>query len=314
MSAPTNPRSLPDGFRLETSARARFAVRRDFEAALLAVGFGPESDGELRVSALSGRKPLYELDTPQQGKLLVRRFSHGGLLRFATGRRFLDSERPFEEIRLASHLEAAGIRTPEIVAARARRAAIAGFELDLVTRRVEDTIDLGWMLGMARRGEIDAACLRLVCAAVGVLVAKLHAIGFLHADLTPNNLLVHRSVLEGADPVLWVLDLDRARIVARPTDEERRANLRRLFRFVARREERDGRVLEATDYARFFLGYDPTGLAWKDDWRAIEREHADARFAHKIGWALESIFGRGRDARERVHSTKSSTSSMRMRG
>src|SRR5207237_5393568 len=127
---------------------------------------------------------------------------------------------------------------------------------------------------------------------------------------TPNNLLVNRSALAGAEPRLLVLDLDRARIVEASgspggpgatgaiDDRARRANLQRLHRFVARRERRDGRALSRADIARFFLGYDPGGTRWKDDWRAIERSHARTAPLHRAGWALEALLGKGRDARD----------------
>jgi tRNA A-37 threonylcarbamoyl transferase component Bud32 len=288
--------SLGPQFRTEERARAWYAVRIDAEAALANAGFGPESDGTLRQSKLVGRKPLWEIET-SAGTFLVRRFSHGGLLRFATGRRFLDASRPFEEIRSAQHLERAGIATPRIVAARARGSAWSGYELDLVTQRVEGSVDLGDVLARARRGEVRRGRIGLLAAALGILVRKLHACGFLHADLTPNNVLVNESALGDADPALVLIDLDRARIVASPSDAERRDNLRRLYRFVARREERDGRSVSRTDFARFFEGYDPGGTQWKSDWRAIESAHARASFAHKIGWALETSIHRAGDAR-----------------
>lgn len=295
-------------FRVDERRDTWFAVRREHDAALAATGYGPTSDGELRVSSLSGRKPLHELVVRSGDRLetwIVRRFSHGGLLRFVTGRRFADPTRPFREIVAAAHLERAGVATPRIVAARARRASVVGWELDLVTRRVDDAVDLGWVLGGVRRGEIDRACLPVLCAALGLVVRRMHDVGFLHADLTPNNVLVNRAALDtrsdaGAEPRLVVLDLDRARYVVAATDEDRRDNLRRLYRFVARREERDGRVLGRDDYARFFKAYDPSGRTWKDDWRAVERAHARAGAFHGVGWALESAFGKGRDVRERT--------------
>lgn len=304
----------PD-FRCETGARGWFAVRRADEDDLRSTGFGAEADGELRVSSLSGRKPLHELAT-RRGTLLVRRYSHGGLLRFATGRRFADPTRPFREIVLAAHLERAGIATARIVAARARAAGAFGYELDLVMHRVEDAVDLGWVLGGLRRGEVDPDLAPLVCALVGTCVRRLHAAGFLHADLTPNNLLVRRTDLErlrglrratrrggtaaveGGLPELVVVDLDRARLVPRPSDDERRTNLRRLFRFVERREARDGRALRARDYGWFFRAYDPSGLQWKADWRAIAGAHARAQAFHGLGWSLERLLGRGPDPRE----------------
>lgn len=275
-----------------------YAVRHDVEAAFQEAGFGPESDGTLRTSELVGRKPLFELET-SRGTFIVRRFSHGGLWRFATGRRFRDPSRPFREILASQHLARAGIATAEIAAGRARRVGIAGWELDIVTRRVENTLDLGDLLGRARRGEARRANIGLCCAALGILVQRLHAVGFLHADLTPNNVLVNASVLDGAEPELTVLDLDRARIVPRASDRDRRDNLRRLYRFVARREERDGRALSRTDYARFFKGYDQGGTTWKADWRAVLGAHAQNSAFHRIGWFFEESLGKKRDVRER---------------
>jgi hypothetical protein len=168
----------------------------------------------LRTSELVGRKPLYEIQTGSQ-RFVVRRFTHGGLWRFATGRRFRDPTRPFREIVSARHLADHGVNTVEIVAARARRPGALLYELDLVTRRVDGAIDLGELLGRARRGEVTRAAIAASAVALGILVKRMHACGFFHADLTPNNVLVNESVLSGADPKLVVLDLDRARILGR---------------------------------------------------------------------------------------------------
>lgn len=299
--------ALGPSFRVERRRRALWAVRRDVEATLQRAGFGPESDGTLRASDLTGRKPLLEIGAGAE-RFVVRRFTHGGLWRFATGRRFRDPMRPFREIVLARHLEASGVKTVEIVAARARRVGVFGWELDLVSRRVEGTLDLGDLLGRARRGELGHAVIAVCAAALGLLVQRMHACGFLHADLTPNNVLVNATVLDGADPTLVVLDLDRARTLETLDDRERRANLQRLYRFVARREERDGRALSRTDYARFFKGYDTGGERWKTDWRAIEAAHGRARIGHAIGWRLETWFGKDRDVRERQSSSVKSAS------
>lgn len=290
---------LGDRFRTEALPHVWWAVLRSAEVSLARTGFGPEGDGALHVSGLVGRSPLFEL-ADGHTRYVVRRFSHGGLWRFATGRRFQDPTRPFREILAARHLADQGVQTPRIVAARARRSAGFAWHLDLVTERIEGTLDLGELLGRARRGEVSTAVVSLLAAALGVLVRRLHGCGFLHADLTPNNVLANADVLTGAEPVLWILDLDRARIVAEPSDEDRRRNLRRLLRFVARREERDGRGLRRTDFARFLKGYDPSGATWKGDWRAISREHERSLAGHRLGWRLEEWFGKRRDVRERT--------------
>ena len=122
----------------------------------------------------------------------------------------------------------------------------------------------------------------------------------MHADLQPNNVLVNSDALEGATPVLWVLDLDRSYFVDHLPDGDRRANLRRLYRHVARREEQHGRALRRQDYVRFLRGYDPDGSHWKEDWRVITSRHVLGQSLHRTGWLLERVFG-GRRPDPRSH-------------
>ncbi|MBL8857696.1 MAG: hypothetical protein JNL28_04205 [Planctomycetes bacterium] len=295
-------------FRVERGERVWWAVRAECAADLAEAGFGAGGDGELHASALVGRKPLFELRTPTSA-YVVRRFSHGGLWRFATGRRFKDPSRPFREVCAAMHLERHGIATAEIAAARARRVGGPFWELDLVTRRIDDALDLGDLLGRARRLEVAPRVVSECARTLGQLVRRLHACGFFHADLTPNNVLVNASVLGSARAALTLLDLDRARVLSNWSDADRRANLRRLYRFIERREERDGRALRRTDYVRFFTSYTPEREAWKADWRAVARDHARADGWHRLGWLLERAFGKRRDVRERSAQASSSSSS-----
>jgi hypothetical protein len=288
---------LPSAYAFQHSARAYLATRRDAAQELARSGYGLDADGNASISARAGRKPLLELSTTG-GVLLVRRFSHGGLLRFLTGSRFADPKRPIRELCLSALLRERGVRTPEVVAARAQRAAGFGWRLDLVTRCVPDTIDLGRLLGMARRGELNRITLRRVVRAAGAFVRSLHDQGCLHADLTPNNMLVEHTSLTHGDPVLWIVDLEGARIAAPLGDLERRRNLGRLMRFVARREERHGHLLTRADFARFMRGYDPQGRSWKDDWLAIQRDHTRNSAWHRVGWFFESLWRQEPDRRE----------------
>ena len=87
------------------------ALHTDVARELHAAGYGPEHDGDLRQSDLEGRRPLYFLGGAE-ANLVLRRFSHGGLLRWLTGARYLDPERPFRELMLVDSLLRAGVRTP----------------------------------------------------------------------------------------------------------------------------------------------------------------------------------------------------------
>jgi tRNA A-37 threonylcarbamoyl transferase component Bud32 len=181
-----------------------------------------------------------------------------------------------------------------VVAARAVAHPVFGWRLELVTRRVEDALDLGQVLTLLLTGELARAPRAALCEAFGDLVRRLHLHGFLHADLQPANVLVQRQALEGARPVLTVLDLDRSAFHAELSGPARRANLRRLYRHVERRTRRAGRQPARTDVARFMRGYDPERARWKDDWRAVAGGHALGLVWHRVGWALERLFSRTR--------------------
>ena len=292
--------ALPAGYRVERGRRGVWAVLEGVRDAFAAQGFGPDADGGLESSELYGRQPLGQLRVGDE-RFVVRRFRHGGLLRWLTGERFFDPERPFRELILACELRARGVRTPEVVAARARPMAGGGYQLDLATRRVEDARDLGQLLAAARAGERTRRQLAPVLVEAGRLVRSLHDLGLAHADLNARNFLVERESLERGQPRLWILDLDRSELREHLGDSERRRNLRRLFRFVERREEQDGRVLTRSDYARFFRGYGADDERWKDDWRAIAAAHARHGRAHGAGWALERNFARSAGAELPAH-------------
>ena len=279
---------LPDGYLVEEGARGVLALHVDVAPLLHERGYGVDSDGEFTESALAGRAPLRELRAGTV-RLLQRRFTHGGLMRWLTRRRFLDAERPFRELILSDSLLRTGIRTPRVVAARARSAGV-GWELEVVTRCVEGTVDLAQVLARGRAGGLALSVRRRLLVALGELVARLHASGCRHADLQPANVLVNEDALQGAPVELWILDLDRSTLAAPLGDEMRRANLARLYRHVARRERELGPALRRTDRMRFFRGYDPGGRTWKADWRAVSAIHARGLRWHRLGWALERGF------------------------
>jgi 3-deoxy-D-manno-octulosonic acid kinase len=284
---------LPGGYTLVERADERLALASHCSDELARAGYAFGQDPPLRESALSGRKPLFEFDVAS-GRLVVRRFSHGGLLRVFTGSRFQDPERPFEELRVANELVRRGIRTPEIVAARARRARAGGWRLEIVTRRVEHALDLELVLERARSAAIEPRRLRSIVRATGSFVRALHAAGQWHADLTTKNMLLEEAALAGGTPCLWILDLDRARIEAPLTEARRLENLQRLLRFVLRREELGRRALRRSDFARFLVAYEPERTRRRALWRTLLREHARRGAWHRLGWSLERHFG-GRD-------------------
>jgi tRNA A-37 threonylcarbamoyl transferase component Bud32 len=283
---------LPPGYFVEEAPGGVLAISIDYARGLHGLGFGPEEDGKLEGSDLHGRKPLFQFDLGDE-RLVLRRYNHGGLLRWATGARFLDPERPFRELILGDALRRSGISTPQVVAARSRPAFGGGWYLDLVTRRIEDSSDFGAVIDALSKGELSDAIRARAITSLGDLLRKLHSFGLLHADLQPRNLMVLNSALKQGNQEeikIWVIDLDQSAFVESLSDSERRRNLRRLFRAIDRRDRSGGHFLRNTDYARFFRAYDPDGGRWKDDWRRIVSEHVRRGPFHWFGQLFEKTF------------------------
>ncbi len=286
--------TLPEGYELVRGRRGVLAVERGAHAALLASGFGPDGGERLAASDLAGRAALGSIEAGGE-RWLVRRFHHGGILRALGEHLFLAPARPFHELASASALRASGFATPRVIAARALRSPWLGWRLALVSVRVEGGIDGAEVLEQWRRGTLDVLARRRFLATSGALVGRLHAAGFLHADLHPRNLLFERDLGSA-----WILDLDRGRF-ARPLGARaRRDNLRRLYRAVRRREGRGRAFLTRGDYLRFLRAYlASVGSGdWRADWRAIERRDRRRAPLHRLGWLLERLLGAGPEARD----------------
>jgi len=288
--------SLPEGTVVVRGRRGWLACEAGARARLLEAGFGPEGGEALPASDLAGRRPLGAIQAGDE-RWIVRRFHHGGLLRWLGERLFLTPARPFHELRLASALQARGLPTPRVVAARALRGAPFGWRLALVSVRVEGARDGAEILERLRQGALGAAERRRFLEAAGALVGRLHAAGFLHADLHPRNLLAGPGLER-----LWVLDLDRGRFAPEMGERERRDNLRRLYRAVRRREARGRRFLARTDYLRFLRSYarargaEPREV--RADWRAILVRDRRRAPLHRLGWWLEGLLGSGPEVRD----------------
>jgi len=278
MSADVVP-ELPSSFSLERGARGALAVRRSAAAELSESGFTLTSDGHGRTAELKGRRAVVLLGPPGR-ELVVRHFTHGGLLRLLTLARFADPRRPFAELVMSERLSAAGVRTPEVVAARARRASAFGWELALVTRRVALARDGGELLASAARDELPPRERSSAAAAAGALVARLHALGFLHADLHPKNMLF------ASDGSPWLLDLDRSRFESTLDCAARARNLARLHRYVERRRARGEFLLSRTDRARFLCAYEPDRERRRAVLAAVAREFERTLRWHQLGWRL----------------------------
>ena len=278
---------IPAHYELELRPGVACARHRDWLQLLGDLGYGADSEPNAQVSQLAGRRPLQEIVTPR-GTLLLRRFTHGGLLRTFTGSRFRDPARPFHELALAHELGRRGLGTPCVLGARARAVPGGGWRLDLLSLRVDGARDLESLLVARRSGGGRAADWHGLLRAAGEFVRRLHDAGLYHADLTTKNLLISSG--DARPPAFHVLDLDRSLLRTALGPEDRQRNLQRLLRFVWRRDAAGPRALSSTDYLAFLAGYESEPGKRRDLARAIHARHQRSLCWHRFGWGLERLF------------------------
>lgn len=164
---------------------------------------------------LGGRGQALLIDTPT-GDLVLRQFRRGGLVAGLLDDRYVwcgrDRSRSFREFRLLKSLHERGLPVPRPVAASVERLGLY-YRAGLLTRLIPN----------ARELAVLAADLSInQWQQLGDTLNDFFAAGLRHPDLNARNLLMD------CDGRWFLLDLDRARLVAGRTDG--RAMRRRLAR------------------------------------------------------------------------------------
>jgi len=194
-------------------------------------------------TAFTGRGEAYGV-TLGAVRAVVRHARRGGFLGPLLGDRYLGTPRFFRELDWSRRLADAGIPTPDFLAGVWRRAG-AVHRADVATARIAGSDLAALVFGeTSPAGEARVAVLR----AVGRLVRRLHAAGFVHPDLQLRNVLV-----AGAPPEAWLLDVDSCRVGRGAGD--RRRNLSRFYRSWEKWNRLRGPRLTAADRATFEAGY-----------------------------------------------------------
>ncbi len=299
------PRGLgppPLGFCEQQGPAGVAWLREDVADALQAAGFSAAAPLALPRAEVKGRAALAAL-TVAGRPALVREFSRGGLagrLARVVGRgdTFGDGTRPFTELHLSERLAAIGIPVATALGARAERTR-GGWRLALATWRLGDPgggeRDLAAWLADHRRGAVSPRAAQRLARAAARLVARLHEVGFLHADLQPANLFVVGDPAREA-PIVHALDLDRSRFFADLDTGARCANLARLWRHLSARDAALGPSTSRTDRARFLStwaaatrrGHKPAAARtlWRTTWRTIDELESRRRWLHTLGRRL----------------------------
>jgi tRNA A-37 threonylcarbamoyl transferase component Bud32 len=280
---------IPSSFSLIKKGKVSFLIKEEYKNLLFKEGIedfeiflkrNRQSSNYLKGRALHPSIPLRDGQ-----RMIIRQYSHGGLLRPFTGRLYLFGSRSFRELALTEEIRSCGIPTVQPIAAIHRFILPPFYQayfLSLEIPHSKDLIQYFREIGTSPSRE-NIILKRKTIRSAGLLLRKFHQSGFFHADLQLKNILV-----AGDQPFL--IDFDRSYRKRTLSIRERMKNLLRLNRSVEK-WRRLGLPINRTDRWRFFLAYAGEDVTIRNAMESAIRTYSIRHLFYRFGWALQRILG-----------------------
>jgi tRNA A-37 threonylcarbamoyl transferase component Bud32 len=234
---------------------------------------------------LKGRTLHPSIPLEKGKKMVLRKYSHGGLLRTITGNLYLFGARSFRELALTEEIRTSGIPTiPSIGAIHHLifKPFYQAYFLSLEVPQAMNLIQYFQEIG-AHPSHENLFLKRKTIQAIGILIRQFHQSGFFHGDLQLKNILV------SGDQIL-LIDFDRSYRKPMLSIQERMKNLLRLNRSVEKWKS-PGLPITRTDRWRFFLAYAGEDKKIRMSMERALRSYSIRFLFYRFGWALERIVG-----------------------
>jgi tRNA A-37 threonylcarbamoyl transferase component Bud32 len=235
---------------------------------------------------LVGRTPHFSVPLENGNNMVIRRYSHGGWLRFLTRDLYFFGSRSFQEICLTEEIRSAGISTLQPLGAIHKRVFhffYKAYFLSLEIPEAEDSTRYLLRTGFSLTRE-NLVKKRETIRSAGRLVQRFHKSGFFHRDLQLKNILVAKSQT-------YLIDFDRSYRREILPLTKRIHNLLRLNRSVEK-WKRLGLPLTKTDRWRFFRAYSADDPKMREVLRSARHTYSVNFFFHRFTWKLAEILTR----------------------
>ncbi len=138
-------------------------------------------------------------------RMVLRQYSHGGVLRALTGNLYLFGARSFQELALTEEIRSSGIPTVSSLGAIHHRIFFPFYQAYFLSIEVPRAIDLiqFFQETVAMPSSETLSLKRKTIRSAGLLIRQFHQAGFFHGDLQLKNILV-------AGDQLLLIDFDRS--------------------------------------------------------------------------------------------------------
>ena len=218
-------------------------------------------------------------------RMVLRQYSHGGVLRALTGNLYLFGARSFQELALTEEIRSSGIPTVSSLGAIHHRIFFPFYQAYFLSLEVPHAIDLiqFFQETVAMPSPETLSLKRKTIRSAGLLIRQFHQAGFFHGDLQLKNILV-------AGDQLLLIDFDRSYRKPALSVQERIKNLLRLNRSVEK-WKRLGVPITRTDRWRFFTAYTEGDKKIQEVMERLLRTYSLRFLFQRLGWAIEKVLG-----------------------
>ncbi len=254
------PLQPPAGFEVVAHRGRHWVVRETARDALLALpvaeptDFGPDGDVQVR----PGRARHASVPT-EVGRVVIRAGRRGGMLGRFVSTWYLaigTPPRPLRELCVSAEARAAGVPTPEVLAAVWERGGLGRYRAWVIVHEIPDALPFAHLWSTVSNAQERRAAVQAAAAAT----AKLHDAGIVHPDLNATNILLQRA--DGAWRA-WIIDLDGAHRVGTLTPQQRARALWRLVRSCTKHQAAGVPIpgLAAAQFLKAYLHHAACGPA-----------------------------------------------------
>lgn len=230
---------------------------------------------------LEGRTSHPSFPIQEGMRMVIRQYSHGGLLRGLTRTLFLFGSRSLQELALTEEIRACRIPTVEPIGAIHQSVSPFFYRAYLLTLEIPQAIDL---IQYFRRignkpSPNDLSQKRQVIRSVAILIRQFHQEGFFHGDLQLKNIL-----LSGEQ--VFLIDFDRSyRRQPLPLNKKIK-NLLRLNRSIEK-WRRLGLPITRRDCWRLLWTYAEDDPEIQRAIKKIIQTYPLRLFLYQVGWTVE---------------------------
>jgi hypothetical protein len=280
---------IPAQFSLIEKGRVSLLLKEEYKNLLLAQGIDDLKTFLKKSSQgahyLKGRTLHPSIPFENGKRMVLRQYSHGGLLRAITGNLYFFGVRSFQELALTEEIRSCGISTISSIGAIHHQIFFPFYQAYFLSLEVPHAMDLiRYFNGIeAHPSRENTSSKRKTIQSAGLLIRQFHQAGFFHGDLQLKNILV-------AGDELLLIDFDRSYRKPTLSAKERMKNLLRLNRSVEK-WRRLGLPITRTDRWRFFLAYAGDDRKIRETMVKTLRTYSLRFLFYRLGWTLEKIAG-----------------------